>query len=199
MTLGIRAALAAFFMFGAGAASAQDMQIQTTRGLTADRPYSLSYPNVMKTAGGSGQTVMELNLPKPALGLPAGGLQVELRILPNAPAVTPEQANAGFNAEAVTAEWRKTFPDFKFASRGITQIRSGNALIYNGTLTSKAPGSPQLVLVRAEAADGGRLYQLDFYIDRASYEASRELVGFIVANFSTKSDGACCKDPSPIP
>jgi hypothetical protein len=34
---------------------------------------------------------------------------------------------------------------------------------------------------------------------RASYEKSRELVGFIVANFFIKSETGCCNDPSPIP
>lgn len=199
MKRALRAALAAVFVCGASTAWAQDMMVDTTRSLSPERPYTLSYPNFMKLGGGYGQGVADLNMPAPAMGLPANGLQVLLQIIPNAPALTPEQANAQFNAEAVTAEWRKTFPDFVLGPRGLTQIRSGNALIYNGTLTSKAPGSPLLVLVRVETTDGGRRYQLDFYIDRASYETARELVGFIVANFSTKADGACCVDPSPIP
>ena len=189
--------LAAVFVCGASTASAQDMMVQTTQGLSPERPYTLSYPNFLKLGGGFGQT--DLTLPAPAMGLPADGLQVLLQIIPNAPALTPEQANAQFNAEAVTAEWRKTFPDFALGRRGLTTIRSGNALIYSGTLTSKAVGSKLLVLVRVETTDGGRRYLLDFYVDRASYETARELVGFIVANFSTKADGACCVDPSPIP
>jgi hypothetical protein len=186
-------------MCSAGVAGAQDTKITTTRSLTSDRPYTLSFPEVMKLGSGSGDTMAELDLPVAAFGLPANSVQAELRITPNAPAVTPEQAKAEFNTEAVTAEWRKTFPDFTFGRVGITEIRSGDALIYNGTLTSLAPGKPKLMLVRAEATDGGRLYRLDFYIDHASYEASRELVGFIVANFSTKSETGCCQDPSPIP
>lgn len=189
--------LAAVFVCGASTAWAQDMRVLTTRTLSPERPYTLSYPDFLKRGGGFSE--IDLDLPAPAMGLPANGLQVHLQIIPNAPALTPEQANAQFNAEAVTAEWRKTFPDFVLGPRGLTQIRSGNALIYNGTLTSKAPGSPLLVLVRVETTDGGRRYHLDFYIDRASYEKARELVGFIVANFSTKADGACCVDPSPIP
>jgi hypothetical protein len=195
----LRAAFAAIFMCSAGAAGAQDTKISTTRSLTSDRPYTLSFPEVMKLGSGSGDTMAELDLPVAAFGLPANSVQAELRITPNAPARTPEQAKAEFNAEAVTAEWRKTFPDFTFGRVGITEIRSGDALIYNGTLTSLAPGKPKLMLVRAEASDGGRLYRLDFYIDHASYEASRNLVGFIVANFSTKSETGCCQDPSPIP
>lgn len=195
----LRAACAAIFMCSAGVAGAQDTKISTTRSLTSDRPYTLSFPEVMKLGSGSGATVAELDLPVAAFGLPANSVQAELRITPNAPARTPEQAKAEFNAEAVTAEWRKTFPDFTFGRVGITEIRSGDALIYNGTLTSLAPGKPKLMLVRAEATDGGRLYRLDFYIERDSYENSRGLVGFIVANFSTKSETGCCQDPSPIP
>jgi hypothetical protein len=195
----VRAAVAAIVVCCTGLAWAEDTQVETSRGLTRDRPYAISYPVFMKLGGGSGTAVATLDLQEAAMGLPAGSVQAELHIIPNAPARTPEQAKAAFNAEAVTAEWRKTFPDFTFGRVGITEIRSGDALIYNGTLTSKAAGGPKLMLVRAEATDGGRLYRLDFYIDHASYEASRDLVGFIVANFSTKSEPGCCNDPSPLP
>jgi hypothetical protein len=198
MKRGLRGLLVAAAMSMAGPAAAQDITVETTRSLTPERPYSLTYPAFMKL--GTGSADLQLDMPEAALGLPADSVQVELTIIPNVPPATAQEVADHFDTDAVVAEWRKTFPDFAFGRPVLAETRSGKVLAYNATLTSRAPGAPKLVLVRVEERAGGRRYLLDFYVDRASYERARVLVGFIIANFSTSSERAqCCADPTPIP
>ena len=53
-----------------------------------------------------------------------------------------------------------------------------------------------LNVVHAEAVDSGRTYAVECLLDRSVAADARSMIDFIIANFSTKSDGDCCIDPS---
>ena len=74
-------------------------------------------------------------------------------------------------------------------------MQSGPALFYRGSSESSPLGGPATVF-HAEAVDSGRTYIYECVTDSTIADKAAGLIGFLFANFSTRSDGECCTDPA---
>jgi hypothetical protein len=174
------------------AAQGEANPVQVVRGVSAGRPYTLAYPRILEQAGG-GDLVLRLpaNSPARAPGT-RGTYEVHLTISPAAGGAP------SFDRERITAEQRRTFPDFTLTGQPVRlKTRSGPALVYQGEMTSRAPGRERLAFTRAELTDQGQLYRFDIYAGRNLSADVEPITHFILANFSTKADGVCCVQPEP--
>lgn len=170
---------------------AQDgVQMIIDRGLTDDLPYTAIYPNVLQSVDdGNADTILTLRHP-------AAALQCDFFSVPGAAdGWTAEAALQTIDVPGIESTWAPNFPGFAIGTQAITRFASGPALLYEGS-SQNSPFSVPVSIVHAEAVDGGRTYAIDCLIDQAIAGDARPMVNFIIANFSTRSDGQCCIDPT---
>ncbi|MHB1102159.1 MAG: hypothetical protein ACYC0C_05145 [Devosia sp.] len=170
---------------------AQDQtQVVIDRGLTEDLPYTAIYPNVLRSVDdGSPATILTLQHPE-------APLQCDAFAVDGAEAGwTAEAALSKLDVPGIEATWTPDFPGFKVVAQGITQFASGPALLYEGESDNSPLGIP-LRIVHAEAVDAGRTYAIECLMEKSIATDARPLVDFVIANFSTRSDGQCCINPA---
>lgn len=169
---------------------AQDAQIKTDRGLTEDRPYTISYPDVLQPVDdGSADSVVTLLHT-------SGPLQCNAFVVDGASRDwNAETALANLDVNGIVASWAPDFPGFKVTRQTVTQFQSGPALMFEGDSDNSPFGTP-LRVVHAEAVDDGRFYAVECMVELAEADDARPMIDFIIANFSTRSDGTCCVDPA---
>lgn len=169
---------------------AQDAQIKTDRGLTEDRPYTISYPDVLQPVDdGSADSVVTLLHT-------SGPLQCNAFVVDGASRDwNAETALANLDVNGIVASWAPDFPGFKVTRQTVTQFQSGPALMFEGDSENSPFGTP-LRVVHAEAVDDGRFYAVECMVELAEADDARPMIDFIIANFSTRSDGTCCVDPA---
>jgi hypothetical protein len=173
-----------------GPVTAQQIQVVIDRSLTDDPPYTAIYPEVMQTADdGNPQTILTLRHPD-------APLQCDVLVLPEAPeGWTADGALATFDAARVEAAWSPTFPGFRVTGQSVTRFASGPALLYEGT-SDGSPFNVPVATVHAEAVENGRTYAVTCLAAIDVVAQARPVVDFIIANFSTNSEGQCCIDPA---
>lgn len=171
-------------------APAEGTAVKSDRGLTDDRPYTVFYPAVFNTFDdGSETTVITLRHPD-------APVQCDVLIVDGAPDPwNAEAAEQSLDRSVIEASWLTDFPGFQLVSQGVIQFQSGAALIYEGESQGSPLGVP-LHIVHAEAADGGRTYAVECLAEKSIATEARPMIDFVLANFSTRSDGECCKDPA---
>lgn len=169
---------------------AQEAKVVTDRGLTDDLPYTISYPDVLQSIDdGSDATILTLrhtNAPLQCDAFVANGA---------APGWTAEGALTTLDVPGIVATWAPDFPGFKVTNQQLTEFQSGPALLFEGESDNSPLGVP-LHIVHAEATDGGRFYAVECLVERGAASDARPMINFIIANFSTRSDGTCCVDPA---
>ena len=170
-----------------GQAVAQDQsQVVIDRGLTEDLPYTAIYPSVLRSVDdGSSATILTLQHPK-------APLQCDVFAVPGGEA--DWSADAALNkldVAGIEATWAPDFPGFKLVAKTVTNFASGPALLYEGESDNSPLGVP-LRIVHAEAIVGGLTYAIECLMEKAISSEARPLVDFVIANFSTRSDGECC-------
>lgn len=180
-------------VFAAAPALAQETRITTVRGLGADQPYSLSFPEFLQQGAGGSESAVVLNHPDVTF-------QVDLRIAPAPPGESAEARVAAFSPEAVTDAERRIYADFTLERHALLRLPAGPALYYTAQMTSRAPGNERLRLVAVELFDGGRRYELRIYLAEDLFEDARPLIGFLLANLSPSAAvRPCCADPIDLP
>jgi hypothetical protein len=169
-------------MLAPGAALAQNINV--TRSILLEQPYTLIYPDTMVASGGADEPV--------TINHPDAPLQCDLSIVPvEDTSWTAGSALSSLVDEDVTAGWSETFPGFTLGTKTTTAYQSNTALLYDGTSTDSPMGMP-LTLVHTETVDRGRGYALDCIFATDAAAQARPIVDFIIANFSTRSDAECC-------
>lgn len=166
-----------------------DETVVIDRGLTEDRPYTLIYPTSLKPIDdGSPVTVATLQHPE-------APLRCDAMIADDAPANwTAKEAANKFDRAATAVDWQADFPGFVVTSHGMTDFQSGSALLYRGESPDSPWGIP-IAAVHAEAVDGGRIYVVECVAGKEIAAQADPLFAFVIANFSTRSDGECCARP----
>ena len=185
-----RAAAAAAAIALSTAAFAQGGQMIIDRGLTDDMPYTAIYPDVLQTFDdGNPDTILTLRHPGAAL-------QCDFFAVEGArDGWSAEEALQSLDVAGIEAAWGPDFPGFKITGQSVTRFANGPALFYEAE-SENSPLSLPLSIVHAEAVYGGRTYAVECVIDRGVAAEARPMVNFIIANFSTRSDGQCCIDPT---
>src|SRR5690606_7000355 len=106
-----------------------------------------------------------------------------------------ETALSSLDVNGIVAGWAPDFPGFRVTGQSITQFQSGPALMFEGESDDSPFGTP-LRVVHAEAVDGGRFYAVECMVELGEADDARPMIDFLIANFSTRSDGTCCIDPA---
>jgi hypothetical protein len=180
----------ALAVLGLAAPALAQNQMIIDRGLTDDVPYTIIYPDVLQgTDDGNPDTVISLRHPQAAVACDAFVVQG------GAEGWSAQAASDSLDVAGIEESWRPNFEGFTITGQGITNFASGPALLYEALADSSPFGVPVSV-VHAEAVDGGRTYALECVLDRAVAAEARPMIDFLIANFSTRSDGQCCIDPS---
>ena len=190
-SFGRSAALAAALGMLCAPVLAQDqVQMIIDRGLTDDLPYTAIYPNALQSIDdGSSETILTLQHPDALL-------RCDFLSVPGASdGWTAESALSSLDVAGIEATWTPNFPGFKLDNQSIARFASGPALFYEGQADS-SPMGPPVAIIHAEAVDNGRSYAVECLVDRNVAAEARPMIDFIIANFSTKSDGQCCIDPT---
>lgn len=172
-------------------ALAQDQtQIVIDRGLTEDLPYTAIYPSVLRSIDdGSPATILTLQHPE-------APLQCDVFAVEGGEGGwTAEGALAKLDIRGIEATWLPDFPGFRIVAQSVTQFASGRGLLYEGESDDSPLGIP-LHIVHAETVDAGRTYAIECLMEKSIATDARPLVDFVIANFSTRSDGECCIDPT---
>lgn len=165
-------------------AASMAQNVNITRSILADQPYTIIYPAAMIASGGAGESL--------TINHPNAPLQCDLTVVPVEDTDwTAEVALAALDASAITAGWGETLPGFALGDSGTTPFQNATALLYDGTSTDSPMGVP-LTLVHAETVSMGRGYVLDCLYASEVAEQARPIVDFIIANFATSSDAECC-------
>ncbi len=176
-----------------GPSLAQDQQVQIMRdtGLTDDLPYSIYYPNVLQSIDdGNAQTILTLQ-PSSAKFFQCDVFAVQ----GGADNWTAEEAARSLDVAGIESSWAPDFPGFRLTGQSVGAFSSGPALRYEGQ-SDNSPMSVPINVIHAEAVDGGRTYAIECLYDRSTDADARPLIDFIIANFSTRSDGECCTNPA---
>jgi hypothetical protein len=182
-------ALCAAALLAGSQALAQERVI-IDRGLTDDLPYTAIYPQVMQSVDdGSSETILTISHPDALLrcdyfsvaGAPEGW--------------SAEAAVSSLDVAGIESSWAPNFPGFRLSAHGVVRFASGPALLYEGS-SDASPMGPAVSVIHAEAVDGGRTYAVECLVDRAVAPDARPMIDFIIANFSTRSDGQCCINPA---
>lgn len=178
--------LLALAALGGEALAQEQPQVVIDRGLTDDLPYTAIYPNVFRSVDdGSPATILTLQHP----GAP---LQCDVFAVAGGDADwSAETALDKLDIKGIEASWVTDFPGFKVVARNVVNFASGPALLYEGESDNSPLGVP-LRIVHAEAVAGGLTYAIECLMEKAIAGEARPLVDFIIANFSTRSDGECC-------
>ena len=185
------AALVLAVASSAGLALAQDQaQVVIDRGLTEDLPYTAIYPSVLRSVDdGSPATILTLQHPD-------APLQCDAFIVAGGDADwSAEAALSKLDVAGIEATWTPDFPGFKVVAQSVVRFASGPALLYEGESDDSPLGVP-LRIVHAEAVDAGRTYAIECLMEKSIAADARPLIDFVIANFSTRSDGQCCIDPT---
>ncbi len=174
-------------------AAQEQATVTIDRGLTEDRPYTLIYPDVLSSIDdGSPVTIATLRHPD-------APLQCDAMIADGAPAGwVAETAVEALDVAGTEQTWVTDFPGFVITNKALANFQSGPALLYEGESTDSPLDLP-LHIVHAEAVDSGRTYVLECLVEKSVAEGARPLIDFLIANFSTRSDGECCVDPGKAP
>jgi hypothetical protein len=174
-----------------GSAFAQE-PVVVVQGTEADLPYTVIYPEaLLPVDDGSTATLLTLRMPN-------APLQCDVfSVVGGSPDWTAEAALENLDVAGVEATWSPDFPGFHIVSQQVTNFASGPALLYEGESDNSPLGVP-LRIVHAEAVGNGRTYAIECLIDRNIADEARPMVDFLIANFSTRSDGECCIDPQAI-
>jgi len=170
---------------------AQDqVQMSVVQGQTPERPFTVIYPNVLQVFDdGSEMTVLTLRHPDAIM-------QCDALVQDGAPVDwNADAALASLDTAGIVSTWTPDFPGFKLTSQRVTAFQSGPALTYEGEAENSPFGVPAKI-VYAEAVDGGRNYAIQCIVELGEAAEARPMIDFIVANFSTRSDGICCVDPA---
>lgn len=167
-----------------------DITMNVARGLTAERPFTVIYPETMQLVeDGDDVTVATLEYS----GAP---FQCDALIVDGgAPDWAADTAAANLDRAATEADWTTDFPGFAIAQLGTTEFQSGPALYYEGLSQSSPFGFPATIF-HAETVDSGRIYVFECLADSTIAAEARTLVAFLLANFSTRADGECCAAPA---
>jgi len=164
--------------------TAYAQNVNITRSVLADQPYTLIYPDSMSASGGGDEPL--------SLSHPDAPIYCDLTIVPVAATDwTAESALAKLDDTEVTANWSGTFPGFTLGTKAVKPYQSGPALYYDAQSTDSPMGMP-LTIVHTQTVDGGQGYVLDCLYSTAIAAEARPVVDFIIANFSTKPDAECC-------
>ena len=174
-------------LWSASPATAEQVTVEVVRGLIKDEPYTIIYPASLKAGSGSGDDLLVLDYP----GAP---LQCAATMKVGVPAMSAQEALAAFDAEAEAAPWRERFPNFTVADPHLGSLANVPALRYLGD-TGQSPGGNRYLLYRAEAVDEGRLYGMECMVGYSIAQDARDIIEFLIINFSTRSDGKCCQQP----
>ena len=168
----------------------QQIQMLIDRGLTDDLPYTAIYPDVLRSVDdGSPETILTLQHPGAAL-------QCDFfAVSDTRTGWQAEEALASLDVAGIEASWAPQFPGFRIVEQGTTRFASGAALLFVGQSDNSPLGIPATV-VHAEAVENGRTYAVECLLDSSIAGEARPMVDFILANFSTNSDGQCCIDPT---
>lgn len=182
--------LAAMAMNAAPVLAQDQVQMVIDRGATPERPYTLIYPEVLETVDdGSDVTVQTLRHPDAVM-------QCDAMIQDGAGSDwTAESALENLDVAGITTTWSPDFPGFKVTGQTVTNFQSGPALMFEAESDNSPLGVP-LKIIHAEATDGGRYYALECLVERGAANEARPMIDFLIANFSTRSDGNCCIDPA---
>lgn len=171
-------------------ASQNQTEVVIDRGLTEDLPYTAIYPSIFRSVDdGSPATILTLQHPEAPLQCDAFALQG------GAAGWTADEALAKLDIPGIEATWIPDFPGFKVVAQRVTQFASGPALLYEGESDDSPLGLP-LRIIHAETVDAGRTYAIECLMEKRIAAGAKPLVDFIIANFSTRSDGQCCIDPA---
>lgn len=164
--------------------------MQIIQGSAPERPFTVIYPDVLRVIDdGSDVTVITLQHPNAIM-------QCDALVGDGAPADwTAESALANLNTGEIISTWSPDFPGFRITNQSTTNFQSGPALIYEAEADNSPFGVPAKI-VYAEAVDGGRNYAIQCIVDLSEAADARPMIDFLVANFSTRSDGTCCVDPA---
>lgn len=164
--------------------------VRVDRGLTEDLPYTAFYPSILRSVDdGNSETILTLRHPDAVI-------QCDVFAVQGAPdGWTAENALKNLDVPGIEATWAPDFPGFSVTAQSIARFASGPALLYEGASDNSPMGIP-VIVVHAEAVDGGRTYAVECLSDRTLATEARPMIDFIVANFSTRSDGQCCIDPA---
>jgi hypothetical protein len=172
-----------------GSAIAQE-QVTITRGADPSLPFTIIYPDVLRPVeDGSATTILTLRHPD-------APLQCDIfSVAGAAGGWTAENALANLDTGGIEESWGTAFPNFRIVEQRLVDLASGPALLYEAESDDSPLGVP-LRIVHAETIDNDRTYVVECLIERSVAEAARPLVDFLIANFSTRSDGECCADPT---
>jgi hypothetical protein len=170
---------------------AQDqVEMSVVQGSTPERPFTVIYPNVFEAVDdGSDVTVLTLRHPDAVMqcdALVQDGAGTDW---------SAEEALKSLDVNGIVSTWSPDFPGFKVTGQSITQFQSGPALMFEGEADNSPLGVP-LKIIHAEATDAGRFYALECLVERGAANDARPMIDFLIANFSTRSDGTCCVDPA---
>jgi hypothetical protein len=160
------------------------------RGLTDDVPYTAIYPDSLQSVDdGSSETILTVRHPEVLL-------QCDFFSVAGAPSSwSADAALASLDVTGIESSWAPNFPGFKLSGQRLAQFASGPALFYEGQSDS-SPMGPAVSVVHAETVAGGRSYAVECLVDRSVAADARPMIDFIIANFSTTSDGQCCINPA---
>jgi hypothetical protein len=172
-------------------AYAQDVQIMRSVGETAELPYSVFYPSVLQAIDdGNPQTVVTLAPQSEKF------MQCNVFVVPaSGEPWTAEGALSSLDAAGIESAWAPDFPGFKLSGQSLASFSSGPALRYEGK-SDNSPMSVPISVIHAEAVDGGRTYAVECLYDTSIDADARPVADFLIANFSTNSDGQCCINPA---
>jgi hypothetical protein len=168
----------------------QQVQVVVDRGLTEDLPYTAIYPSILRTADdGNPATILTLQHPDALL-------QCDVFAVPaTSEAWSAEGALSALDVGGIESDWAPSFPGFKVTGQSVTRFASGPALLYEGSSNSSPFGVP-VSIIHAETVASGRTYMVECLLAQDIVAEARPMVDFIIANFSTNSDGQCCIDPA---
>lgn len=190
-SIGRGVALVAAVAMNCGPLLAQDaVTMVIDRGLTDDLPYTAIYPNALQSVDdGNPETILTLRHPSVPL-------QCDFFAVSGGPETwTAEAALEALDVAGIEAAWTPSFPGFRLTGQSVTEFASGPALLYEGQ-SDNSPFAMPLTIVHAEAVAGGRTYAVECLLAQDIAAEARSMIDFIIANFSTNSDGQCCIDPA---
>lgn len=185
-----RGAAIALALCGAVSPAFAQNQVIIDRGLTDDLPYTAIYPDVLKTVDdGNSQTILTLQHP-------GALLQCDVFAVSGAEdGWTADGALQNLDVAGIETTWAPDFPGFRVTSQSVTSFASGPALLYEGEAESSPMGVP-IAIIHAEAVDAGRTYAVECLLEKAIAADARPMIDFVIANFSTNSEGQCCINPA---
>lgn len=172
-----------------GSAGAQE-PVVIVQGTEADLPYTVIYPEALVPVDdGNDATLLTLRFPD-------APLQCDIFSVAGAASDwSADTALQKLDIAGIEASRTAEFPGFQIVSQRVTDFASGPALLYEGESETSPLGVP-LRIVHAEAVANGRTYAIECLIERGVANVARPMVDFLIANFSTRSDGECCIDPT---